>query len=69
MLRQELGFIEHTLQNLNKPVFVDQGQEQSILLAPTLQTCDVALSDIVAIINKPLETPFERRKFVDKLRF
>lgn len=69
MIGEELGLIEHPLQNLFEPVLANQRQQQALIFTSLAHGGDVALCHVVAVLNEPLHPTFEIGEFVDELRF
>lgn len=63
---EELGLVQHPLEDLLETISANQRQKQSLVLATTLHTGNVSLCHILSILNKPIQPSLERRELLDQ---
>lgn len=68
VLGQELGLVEHALQDLLESVLAHQRQKQAVVFATTLHAGDVTLGDICLVLDEPVQPALEGWELVDNFR-
>jgi hypothetical protein len=66
---QEFIFIQHLLQDFLQPVLADQSKQQSVTLSTVSHAGNIPLSNIVAILDKPIKALSEFGEPFEDLRF
>lgn len=68
VLCQELGLVEHPLQDLLQPFLAHKCQKKSIIFTPAFDASNIALGNICLVFNKPVQSSLERWELVDYFR-
>ena len=69
MVTEELILVKHALQDLLQSILADDGQQNTVALSSLSDTGHVSLCQIASILDEPVDSLLERRKFVDQLWF
>jgi hypothetical protein len=67
VVTEEFVFVEHALEDFLKSVLANDGEEDSITLASSADARHVPLRKIASVLDEPVHTLLEARKFVDEL--
>lgn len=68
MFGQKFCLIQHSFQDFLQPVPAHQGQKESITFTTALHAGDIPLRNVLFVFNKPIQSSFKGREFVDEFR-